>query len=1171
MKKLNAMLFAVLDRTLRRRCEENKQAKLEIQCKPKIEPPRIEEIRSCSKRTQCIPPTRKFKARGFTQTECDFQVMKCDVRREFVSVVKDYRTDFTRVTFRGNNCHPEYRKPGFGLARITSIIVISSMLATAATAATLSIGDRVAATATVNVRSTPAGTSVGQHFAGDLGTIVAGPTNATYAGTMYSWWQVSWDTVPTTGWSIQDAIAQASRPGAFTLNNLAPVCDPAPPAGPAVTLNWTVSANAATYTVKRNGVVIAQGITGTTFYNSLNLVAGQTYSYVVTAVNATGTTDSQTLAIVIPLGICTPAQPVSAILSTVSTTPSSAPADGTTSVVVTVILRDVNGNPVAGKTVNIYAGTAPVNISQPTSATDANGQAKGTITSTTACTASVWAIDRSDVLLLQQEATVQFISTLVRPNADLSQAIAMLYESSANNLVDGTLSISTVGARAGAYGDSFRAQFTEDKAAGILDAVLGIVGLAGAAGDSVKAAELLALPGVEETGTGPLITDSALATHLLDTELLQGQISGRVLKSGLLQVAAVARDEVVSQVSDFDLQAGLNYIAAQPNGLSTIALKNSLNCLTFQEALQQRELSLVNQGIPMLTAAQQTAWANDLQLRYGVGTAFLGVLSHEKEFLDQFSLARQQSSENALEWLLAKFAVEAAATVFFDGPGALVTGGIFTITDENTALQNMSADQAGYNAAFSVVGGCLQYAGQTYLDAATAFTEISQGQLASPVTAQIGLMTDSEAGYQVWAPLHLSSKFSVTKAFSSLYLTNTSAGNATFEVIVLSGYSSSAYGVNIPNLSQVTLGVLTIPAGAYAPAPITYYDGQSGGKPDPSTPMSVYVLGNNRSGTFYVGGFNHIWNPSTGAMGAVRPLDVQPEIENPVSSYITPNPSNQTYQARIFVVNPFDKTYSAIVTQAVPAGMTVLTTDGTVYNSSIVWTNTVVPGALAKEFFTFSLAVVPGASTNLSAPTAIFVDATNNPSATLSSVAPGFNGAFPVEVTGLVPIGSAGVDVTMQVGVTNLTTVYQAGSITISLMDSTATRVTNYTQTFSVPGSAGTYLSFTLSGTFPAGSYSLTGSLNINGGTSQVLAGVYVVRPTPVTLSPGPARSRSGTGFSLSLDGPLGSYLVEAKTNLADSFNWQPLRFLLITNAPFEFNDLTVTNYTSRFYRAVKQ
>src|ERR1017187_3440372 len=55
-------------------------------------------------------------------------------------------------------------------------------------------------------------------------------------------------------------------PGSFTLSNLTPVCDQTPPAGPAVTLNWTQSAGATSYDLYRNGALYTSGLTGLTFY-----------------------------------------------------------------------------------------------------------------------------------------------------------------------------------------------------------------------------------------------------------------------------------------------------------------------------------------------------------------------------------------------------------------------------------------------------------------------------------------------------------------------------------------------------------------------------------------------------------------------------------------------------------------------------------------------------------------------------------------------------------------------------------------------------------------------------------------------------------------------------------------------------------------------------------------
>lgn len=57
----------------------------------------------------------------------------------------------------------------------------------------LAISDRVQADGTVNVRTSAAGAISGTQSGGRLGTITAGPVNATLNGTSYTWWSVNWD------------------------------------------------------------------------------------------------------------------------------------------------------------------------------------------------------------------------------------------------------------------------------------------------------------------------------------------------------------------------------------------------------------------------------------------------------------------------------------------------------------------------------------------------------------------------------------------------------------------------------------------------------------------------------------------------------------------------------------------------------------------------------------------------------------------------------------------------------------------------------------------------------------------------------------------------------------------------------------------------------------------
>lgn len=70
--------------------------------------------------------------------------------------------------------------------------VISSAYSLAAAA--IKVGDRVETNATVNVRQTAAGTSLGTQSSGKLGTVIGGPTVASLSGTSYTWFNINFDT-----------------------------------------------------------------------------------------------------------------------------------------------------------------------------------------------------------------------------------------------------------------------------------------------------------------------------------------------------------------------------------------------------------------------------------------------------------------------------------------------------------------------------------------------------------------------------------------------------------------------------------------------------------------------------------------------------------------------------------------------------------------------------------------------------------------------------------------------------------------------------------------------------------------------------------------------------------------------------------------------------------------
>jgi hypothetical protein len=100
-----------------------------------------------------------------------------------------------------------------------------------------------------------------------------------------------------------------------------------------------------------------------------------------------------------------------------------------------------------------------------------------------------------------------------------------------------------------------------------------------------------------------------------------------------------------------------------------------------------------------------------------------------------------------------------------------------------------------------------------------------------------------------------------------------------------------------------------------------------------------------------------------------------------------------------------------------------------------------------------------------------------------------------VQVSLTIPSCATGVDTPMPVTVTNLTTTNQTGFLGILLTFSNKTSAIAFSadQSFSVRGSASTILNFTLPGTLPAQSYSVTLSLTMGGVTTSIPIGAYTV------------------------------------------------------------------------------
>jgi len=111
-------------------------------------------------------------------------------------------------------------------------------------------------------------------------------------------------------------------PGSFTLSASA-YCNTDPPgATPAVMLNWSAASGVTSYQLYRNGSSYSGTLSSSeaSFDNNANVAAGQNYAYYVRATNTNGSTDSNTVMVLVPSDICNSTQ-LSPEISSISPNP----------------------------------------------------------------------------------------------------------------------------------------------------------------------------------------------------------------------------------------------------------------------------------------------------------------------------------------------------------------------------------------------------------------------------------------------------------------------------------------------------------------------------------------------------------------------------------------------------------------------------------------------------------------------------------------------------------------------------------------------------------------------------------------------------------------------------------------------------------------------------------
>ncbi len=796
-------------------------------------------------------------------------------------------------------------------------------------------------------------------------------------------------------------------------------------------------------------------------------------------------------------------RPVSPDLSTIQVDPSSVPADGTIPVTITVTLRDTAGAPVAGKTVFLFSNRGDDVISQPLIPTDANGQTTGIIRSLTAGISTIMALDVTDNVQLDQQVDVEFTGLTIPPIDELQRCIDLLDRLSRSEL-DHLKDTSIV---AGQDADYFLSKTGEDAAKGIYDSIWAFVNVIVPGSNQIAAAAGWKLPGFLSPDWGAarylknVHPDAGNFFHLELWESIKGGgfhiYPARAWMDGLMYYAAEIANSSIEELTTAGARAAWEHV------FSTRAWSQAVDRFvadtdSVQSAILEQHDAIVS-GIPPMTDDEQRVFATDLCGRSTVPITLGDIIKNQGDLAHNLRLAHDSVGGGGVGLFLLKFLGSNMAYVMWDGPGKILFDGITSSLDLYLDTRQLEAAQRGFTGALSFFQGAPEVVRELYSNAYHGFDRVRRNMSPRPLTGEIQDVRHYSQGVNwiiVWQE---------RSSYSDIDIKNTSGERATFAAKVKYGYNSTLFGLPWAYIPLVTEGTLTLDPGQSGTVRVYYKREEKGGSPDDGSWIQVHVLASNDTGIFKVSYYGSFWEPlKVSASGALMASDALaahvPTIENPIYTYVFGNPDNQTYEGQIWVVNPFTNTITANITQSLPAGVSIVATDGTVNGSAITWQHAVAASDIVSMTFTFQYPATPGVPLSLPAAEMSFIEPVSGQLLATQSNIPSFRGLWPVTVHGYVPLTTFGIRATMPITISNLLSQTVGGSITVVISNTAGAQVYGNTQPFGVSGLSSSTLVFTLPGAMPPGLYLIEAWLAVDGATQRFLGDVYEIRGSKVFL-----------------------------------------------------------------------
>jgi len=791
-------------------------------------------------------------------------------------------------------------------------------------------------------------------------------------------------------------------------------------------------------------------------------------------------------------------RPVSAALSTIESLTDSIPADGSVASI-TVTLRDTAGNPVSGKTILLRSNHPGDWFIQPDFATDAQGRATGFISSITVGFSTISAIDVTDNVQILQSVTLNFTEQTVPPNENLQRRIDMLNRYSKNDLDR----LASIARDAGLEGDKFLTDIGVDAAQLVMDVLFGVMGVAEAKRATAPTSVRYMYPGVEESGWNGILSlkqkypkGGKLFNSYLQKGFQTGEWNGltlTILQGGLKFYAAAFRDEAVEEISTTVLVESMRKLVSFSNGLSIEGQDAADGIAELQLGMQDEHDNLLA-GIPPMSDSQQNAYADDLARRTLVPMVLTNVQEHQANLLKNLRAAHDSVGTGGWQYFVLKFIASNLAFAGFDGHGKVLVDGFTSTFETYLDYRKLKAAGRAYFEAPIILKGSAEAAATIYSNSVSGFRRISKQLPPQPITGQISNVNQVSQG-EYWGFIVWNEKTS----YVEFDLTNTTSEYVNFMVIVEYGYNSELFGLPWAYIPLVKHEIFNFSPNETQNVRVYFLQEEKGGSPEKDTRIRIDVLATNRTGEFFIDSDDRSWNPQRITTLGIRAstsgaLADVPVIENPIGVYIFNDRENQSYEAQIWVSNPFSQPITIDVTQPLPTELKVSAASSDVTDSNLRWTQTIQARDIISLPFEFQYSGTPGVHVSLPSAVMSFVEPTSGITLVTNSNSPDFVIQQPVHLEGYAPSHVYGATSSFLITVTNDLSAVTNGQVLINIIDVDETILYGEVRTFYNEAKASESLAFTLPSTILPGSYDLLVWLVLSGNKSLAMRDALVVQ-----------------------------------------------------------------------------